>query len=90
MDYSENGSIKDPDQIQSQYWSTIGYTLFVSIVSWLEAKEWNKTSGPLLIGDKVTVNGELTGDDVNMKSFWAVVTGMDKEDETKYEVTSAN
>ena len=89
IDYSENGSIKDPEQIQSQYWATIGYTLFVSIASWLEAKEWNKTTGSLPIGAEVTVNGELTGDNVNMESFWAVVTSVDKEDKNLYEVTDA-
>ena len=90
MDYSENGSRKDPDQIQSQYWATIGYTLFVSIVIWLEAKEWNKTKGPLPMGAEVTIHGKIAGDEVNMESFWAVVTGVDEEDETQYEVTDAN
>ena len=79
MDFSENGSIKDPDRVQSQYWATIPYTLFVSIASWLEAKEWNKTSGSLSIGAKVTAHGELAGEDTNMDLFWAVVTGVDKE-----------
>ena len=42
IDFSENGTLKDKRQIQSQYWVTIAYTLIVSICSWLEAKEWNK------------------------------------------------
>ena len=37
--FTENGSIIDKRQIQSQYWQTSGYTLFVSIASWLTAKE---------------------------------------------------
>ena len=37
IDFSENGSIKDKRQAQSQYWVTIQYTLFVSITSWLLA-----------------------------------------------------
>ena len=51
----------------------------MSIASWLEAKEWNKTSGSLSIGAKVTAHGELAGEDTNMDLFWAVVTGVDKE-----------
>ena len=39
IDFSENGTIKNKCQIQSQYWVTIGFTLFVSIASWLEAAE---------------------------------------------------
>ena len=89
IDFSENGSIKDKHQVQSQYWSSIGYTLFVSIVSWLQAKEWNKTTGLLPIGSEVTVHGELSGEKINKESFWAVVTGVSKDVENHYVVTDA-
>ena len=62
IDFSENGSFKNKRQIQSQYWVTEGYTLFVSIASWLVTSEWNKTTGQLPIGAEVTVYGELAGE----------------------------
>ena len=52
IDFSENGSIKDKRQAQSQYWVTIQYTLFVSITSWLLAAEWDKIEGALSKGDE--------------------------------------
>ena len=90
IDYSKNGTIKDTKSIQSQYWHTIPYTLFVSIVSWLLAAEWNKEEGLLKLGNEVTVYGEKAGEKVNMNSFWATVTGLIDVEEGKYHVTDAN
>ena len=89
MDFSENGSVKDKRQIQSQYWVTIGYTLFVSIASWLMTKEWNKTTGALPLNAEVTVYGELAGEEINKDSFWAVVTGITQAEDNIYGVTDA-
>lgn len=74
IDFSENGTIKDKRQVQSQYWQTIGYTVFMSILEWLLASEWDKESGQLKVGDEVTVYGEKSGEPVNTHSFWAKVT----------------
>ena len=89
MDFSENGSVKDKRQIQSQYWVTIGYTLFVSIASWLISKEWNKTTGALPLNAEVTVYGELAGEEINKDSFWAVVTDITQAEDNIYGVTDA-
>ncbi|KAL7550152.1 hypothetical protein ACHAWF_013398 [Thalassiosira exigua] len=83
IDFSENGSIKDKHQVQSQHWVTIQYTLFVSINSWLKVSEWNKSTGLLCVGDEVTVNGELAGEPVNIQSFWATIIELMDEDEYK-------
>ena len=48
------------------------------------AAEWNKTSCFIPLESKVTVYGVLAGEEVNMDSFWAVIT-----DVTIYEVTGA-
>jgi len=66
QDFAENGSIKNKRQAQSQYWITISYTLFISCVTWLNSKEWNKEAGQLDVGDEVTVYGEKSGEPVNM------------------------
>jgi hypothetical protein len=87
IDFSENGTLKNKRQIQSQYWVTIGYTLFVSISSWIQAAEWNKTTGNLPIGAEVTVDGEFTGDDINKESFWGEVTYISQAEDDMYEVT---
>ena len=60
-------------QAQSQYWVTIQYTLFVSITSWLLAKEWDEIEGVLSKGDEVTVNGKMSGEPVNESSFWGMI-----------------
>eukprot|EP00984_Skeletonema_dohrnii_P017124 scaffold7728_cov75-Skeletonema_dohrnii-CCMP3373.AAC.2 len=88
IDYSENGSINDINQVQSQYWITLQYTLFVSIVCWLRADIWNKTEGILEEQNEVTVNGEMFGQDINEDSYWARVTKVLEND--MYEVTDAN
>ena len=84
MDFSENGTIKDKRQVQSQYWVTISYTLFMSVVIWLLASEWNKECGELSEGDEVTVHGEKTGEPINKDSFWAIVTQVINAESDKY------
>ena len=73
IDFSENKSLKDKHQTQSQYYSTRQGTIMVSICTWLLAKEWNKTTGNLKKGDEVTGNGELSGEVVNTNSFWGKI-----------------
>lgn len=80
IDFSENGNIANFDKVQSEHWVTIQYTLMMSIILFLLADEWNKTTGELTKGDEVTVNGELAGDDINMESYWAVVKQYTKDD----------
>ena len=60
--FYENGTLKDKQQIQSQYWVTIGYVLFESIASWLMASVWNMTTGTLSMGHRVTVEDEMLGE----------------------------
>ena len=90
IDFSENGSMKNYKQLQSQYWVTIMYTLFVSVVSWLLASEWNREEGLLKKGDEVTVYGEKAGQPINLDSFWGVVTGVIDPAQGKYEITDEN
>ena len=85
QDFAENGSIKNKRQVQSQYWITISYTLFISCVSWLQSSEWNNETGKLVIGDEVTVHGEKAGEPINLDSFYGCVTGVVSE--LEYEVT---
>jgi hypothetical protein len=87
QDFAENGSIKNKRQVQSQYWITISYTLFISCVTWLKSKEWNKEAGKLDVGDEVTVYGEKSGEPVSMNSFWATVTMVVDDGAQLYEVT---
>ena len=90
IDFSKNGSMKNYKQLQSQYWVTIMYTLFVSVVSWLLASEWNREEGLLKKGDEVTVCGEKAGHSINLDSFWGVVTGVIDPAQGKYEITDEN
>ena len=88
IDFAENGSFKNKKEVQSQYWVTISYTLFVSIVMWLSADEWNKEEGELKIDDEVTAFGEKAGKEINMDSFWGCVTKV--LNTGMYEVTDAS
>ena len=76
-------------EAQAQYWASIMYSLFISIVSWLLVDEWDKETGELDIGSEVTVYGEKFGQDINMNSFWAMVTGYN-EDTLLYTVSDEN
>lgn len=73
IDLSENGSINDKRQVQCQCWVTIGYTLFISIASWLIASERNKAHGIIPLGAKVTAHGELAGERINMDSLCVLI-----------------
>ena len=89
IDFLENDSANDRRQIHSQYWVTIGYTLFVSIASWLMSANWNKTTGSIPLESEVTVYGELAGEEVNMDSVWAVITDVTQAEDKMYKVTDA-
>ena len=52
----------------------------VSICTWLLAKEWDKSTGSLEVGDEVTVNGEMAGEAVNVNSFWGKVVAVSGND----------
>ena len=47
IDFAENGAMKNKREVQSQYWVTIGYTLFVSICMWLSVDAWNSVDSAL-------------------------------------------
>lgn len=61
-DWSENGTILNAIQIQSEYWSLVHYSLFICITSYLEIDAWCSRSSLLPIGTEVTV--ELEGGSV--------------------------
>ena len=90
QDFAENGSIKNKRQVQSQYWITISYTLFISCVTWVVSVEWNKEAGKLKVGDEVTVFGEKSGEPIAMYSFWSTVTSIVDAEAEVYEVTDKN
>ena len=87
QDFAENGSIKNKRQVQSQYWITISYTLFISCVTWVRASEWNKDSGKLKVDTEVTAYGEKVGKPINLSSYWGTVTAILNEEGEDYEVT---
>ena len=39
IDFSENGSIENADKVQSEHWTSIQYTLFISVLSFLLVDE---------------------------------------------------
>jgi hypothetical protein len=54
-DWSENGECKVKNQIQSEYWSIVYYSLLITISSFLITSIWkDRTSAPKR-GDEVTV-----------------------------------
>lgn len=69
-------------QIQSQHWRNDQATLFISILSFLDADVWDAhtdpTATPLEIGTEVTVYGESTGQKVNVDAFWGRVVGVEE------------
>ena len=75
VDFAENLTVPDARQVQSMYWSQTQVTLHISICDWLLPSEWNLTEGELSIGDEVTVDGEMAGEEINLSSFWGVVMG---------------
>ena len=54
-DYSENGSLDKKEQLQSEYWTIIYYTLLISIASFLVASVWRERASVLPIEAEVTV-----------------------------------
>ena len=79
-DYSENGSLEKPKQLQSEYWVIIYYTLLISIASFLLSSVWRERTTVLPIGAEVTVEPadyEPPADgtiEAVVGSFWAKVT----------------
>ena len=69
MDFSENGVIENHNKLHSEYWVTVTYTLFISVMKWLLEIVRNKITGELLVVNEVNVHGEMTGEDVNTDSF---------------------
>ena len=57
-DYSENGSLEKPKQLQSEYWVIMYYTLLISIASFLVSEVWLERESVLPIGAEVTVEPE--------------------------------
>lgn len=57
-DWSENGTILNAIQIQSEYWSMVHYSLFICITSYLKIGEWCSRTSYLPVGAKVTVEPE--------------------------------
>ena len=90
IDFAENGTIKDKHQAQSQYWVSIQYTLFISIISWLSVDAWNTEAGILSVGDEVTVYGEKAGEKVNMTSFWGKISKVIDQTLGTYQLTDKN
>jgi hypothetical protein len=89
IDFSEDGSIKNFDKVQSEHWQTKQYTLFILMFCFLMVDEWNKEDEVLRVGDEVTVDGEIyiIGNQqptVNMNSYWAV--NKSEVNETMYTV----
>jgi hypothetical protein len=73
MDFSENAGPKNARLLQSDHWTCLNFTLFISIYDWVVSKEWNSTTGVIPEGGEVTVDGELAGEGINMQSYWGTV-----------------
>ena len=54
-DWSENGSIQPPKQLQQEYWKIIYYSLLVSMVKFLLARFWKDRTSALPKDAEVTV-----------------------------------
>ena len=54
-DYSENGSLEKPKQLQQEYWVIVYYTLLISIASFLVSDVWRERGSILPIGADVTL-----------------------------------
>ena len=78
-DYAENFTIEEAKQVQSEHWTNKQCTLFISIVSYLLVDKWDATAGPLIPGDEVTINGEMSGASVNLDAKWARVVGKEED-----------
>jgi hypothetical protein len=58
-DWSENGSVQVKQQLQSEYWNIVHYSLLISMSSFLISSIWKDRTSALDKGDEVTVE---TGD----------------------------
>ena len=54
-DWAENGVLELARQIQSEYWSLVAYSLFISITSYLIPSSWKDRTSELAKGMEVTV-----------------------------------
>ena len=88
IDFSENGSLKNARELQSEHWTSVQYSLMVSVLSWIDAKEWDMEEGKLDPGTEVTVNGEISFEQFNIDSFWGKVKCFHID--RKYEVVTAD
>ena len=73
IDFSENGSIENFRILQSDHWTSLQYTLFISVWDWLSAAAWDLDSGHIDNGTAVTVHGEKSGQNVNLDSFYGEI-----------------
>lgn len=73
IDFSENGTLKNSRELQSEHWRCIQYSLMVSVLSWLDAKEWDSEEGMLEKGIEVTANGEKSFENPNKNAYWGKV-----------------
>ena len=95
-DHSENGTIANAREIQSEYWVSKMYSLFISIWSYLCSKAWVDRVGALPKGTAVTLEPEGASTPGSLKllpgSVYAVVEeGSTLEGEaTMYHVRERN
>jgi hypothetical protein len=54
-DWSENGSVQVKQQMQSEYWNIVYYSLLISMSSFLISSIWKDRTSALHKGDEVTV-----------------------------------
>ena len=87
IDFSENGSLKNARELQSEHWTSIQYSLMVSVLSCIDAKEWDMVDGDLALGSEVTVYGEKSFENFEKNSFWGKVKFF--HGDGKYEVVTA-
>jgi hypothetical protein len=57
-DWSENGAVQVKQQIQSEYWSIVYYSLLIFISSFLVSSIWQDRTSTLDKGDEVTVEAD--------------------------------
>jgi len=75
-DWSKNSECKVEDQIQSEYWTVVYYSLLISITSFLVTSLWKDREGAFKKGAEVTVEPEVNSEcgsvDVVEGSYFAV------------------
>jgi hypothetical protein len=77
--WSENGAVQVKQQIQSEYWSIVYYSLLISISSFLVSSIWQDRTSTLDKGDEVTVEPDDKSIPGSLEavegSFFAIVEG---------------